>query len=160
MARMVVMDFRGSAQIIPRMLPITTTLRKLNEKRLDLIEQINNGLQDVHNTLLKEPGCVQRNRICSSLTLGVLVHMVHQHEHSEPPFIAPFDGYSVSTALNLVKECSEPMPLHDNPGTERLRYIDANDGRTYPCSIKGRMTPVLQKIDRELWGMRPADSKD
>ncbi|KAL5616021.1 hypothetical protein FOBRF1_004769 [Fusarium oxysporum] len=160
MAPIVVVDFKGSTQATAGMLPITTTLRNLNENRLDPIEQINNGLQDVHNTLLKEPGCVQRNRICSSLTLGVLVHMVHQHEHSKPPFIAPFDGYSVSTALNLVKECSEPMPLHDNPGTERLRSIDANDGRTYPCSIKGRMTPVLQKIDRELWGMRPADSKD
>ena len=76
--------------------------------------------------------------------------MVHQHEHSEPPFIALFDGYSVSTAMNLVKECFEPIRLHDNPGTERLRYIDANDGRIYPCSIKGRMTPVLQKVDREL----------
>ncbi|KAJ4059061.1 hypothetical protein NW756_000363 [Fusarium oxysporum] len=160
MARMVVMDFKGSAQITPRMLPITTTLRNLNEKRLDPIEQIRDGLQDVQNTFLEESGCVQGDRICSSLTLGVLVHTVHQHEHVEPPFIAPFDGYSVSTALNLVEECSEPMPLHDNPGTERLRYVDANDGRTYPCSIKGRMTPVLQKVDRELWGMRPADFKD
>ncbi|KAI3574265.1 hypothetical protein IWW34DRAFT_793449 [Fusarium oxysporum f. sp. albedinis] len=150
MAPMVVVDFKGSAQVTAGMLPITTTLGNLNEKRLDLIEQIKDGLQDVHNTLLEESGCVQGNRICPSLTLGVLVHMVHQHEHAEPPFIAPLDGYSVSTALNLVKECSEPMPLHDNPGTERLTYIDANDGRTYPCSIKGRMTPVLQKVDREL----------
>ncbi|RKK99031.1 hypothetical protein BFJ71_g6403 [Fusarium oxysporum] len=150
MAPMVVVDFKGSAQVTAGMLPITTTLGNLNEKRLDPIEQIKDGLQDIHNTLLKESGCVQGDRICSSLTLGVLVHMVHQHEHAEPPFIAPLDGYSVSTALNLVKECSEPMPLHDNPGTESLTYIDANDGRTYPCSIKGRMTPVLQKVDREL----------
>ncbi|KAJ4125993.1 hypothetical protein NW765_001771 [Fusarium oxysporum] len=74
------------------MLPITTTLGNLNEKRLDPIEQIKDGLQDVHNTLLEESGCVQGNRICSSLTLGVLVHMVHQHEHAEPPSSLPLMG--------------------------------------------------------------------
>ncbi|KAL7762495.1 hypothetical protein ACKLNR_009030 [Fusarium oxysporum f. sp. zingiberi] len=141
MAPMVVVDFKGSAQVTAGMLPITTTLGNLNEKRLDPIEQIKDSLQDVHNTLLKESG------LSKAIAFARRSHLVCW-------FIC------VSTTLNLVKECSEPMPLHDNPVTERLRYIDANDGRTYPCSIKGRMTPVLQKIDMELEGMRPADFKD
>ncbi|KAF5609057.1 uncharacterized protein FSUBG_4212 [Fusarium subglutinans] len=151
----VVSHFKGSAQITARMLPITTTLGKLNEKRLELIKQIKDGLQDVHNSLLQESGCVRGDRLCSSLTLGVLVHMIHQHEHAEPPFIAPFDGYSVSTALKLVQECSEPMPRHGNP-----RHIEPYDGRIDPCSIRGRMTPVIQKVEAELYRMRPADFKD
>ncbi|CVK84797.1 uncharacterized protein FMAN_01724 [Fusarium mangiferae] len=160
MARMVVTDFKGSAQITARMLPITTTLRKLSEKRLDVIEQIKDGLQDVHNSLLQESGCVRGDRLCSSLTLGVLGRMVYQYEHAEPPFIAPFDGYSVATALKLVKECIEPIPLHDKSGTDAPRHIDPYDGRTYPCSIRGRMTPVVEKVERELYRMRPADFKD
>ncbi|KAF5628783.1 hypothetical protein F52700_7875 [Fusarium sp. NRRL 52700] len=142
MARTVVTDFRGSAHITARMLPLTTTLRKLNEKRLDLIEQINDGLQNVRNTLLEETGCIQGDRLCSSLTL------------------APFDGYSVSTALKLVKECIEPMPLHGNPGTDVPRYINPYDGRAYPCSIRWKMTPVIANVEEELYRMRPADFKD
>ncbi|KAF5720459.1 hypothetical protein FMUND_4281 [Fusarium mundagurra] len=160
MARTVVTDFKGSAQITARMLPITTTLRKLNEKRLDLIEQINDGLEDVHDILYEEPGCVRGDSLCSSLTLGVLARMLVQHEHAEPPFIAPFDSYSVSTALKLVKECIEPIPRHGNPGTDVPRYINPYDGRTYPCSIRGRMTPVVEKVEEELYHMRPADFKD
>ncbi|SCV33218.1 uncharacterized protein FFB14_04395 [Fusarium fujikuroi] len=160
MACTVLSDFKGSAQITARMLPITTILRKLNEKRLYLIQQIKDGLQDLHNSLLQGSECVLRDRFCSSLTLGVLVHMVHQHEHAEPPFIAPFDGYSVATALKLVTECSEPVPRHDNHGTDMPRYIDPYDGMTYPCSIRGRMTPVVEKVEGELYRMRPADFKD
>ncbi|KAF5971425.1 hypothetical protein FBULB1_9229 [Fusarium bulbicola] len=127
----------------------------LNEKRLELIKQIKDCLEDVHNSLLQESGCVRGDRLCSSLTLGVLVHMIHQHEHAEPPFIAPFDRYSVSMVLKLVKECSEPMPRHGNP-----RHIEPCDGRIDPCSIRGRMTPVIQKVEAELYRMRPADFKD
>lgn len=128
--------------------------------RLDLIEHIKDGLQDVHNSLLQESGCVQGDRLCSSLTLGVLGHMVHQHEHAEPPFVAPFDGYSVATALKLVKGCIQPIPLHDKSGTDAPRYINPYDGRTHPCSIRGRMTPVVQKVEGGLYRMRPADFKD
>ncbi|KAI1058491.1 hypothetical protein LB506_001145 [Fusarium annulatum] len=160
MACTVLSDFKGSAQITARMLPITTILRKLNEKRLSLIQQIKDGLQDLHKSLLQGSECVLRDRFCSSLTLGVLVHMVHQHEHAEPPFIAPFDGYSVATALKLVTECSEPVPRHDNHGTDMPRYIDPYDGMTYPCSIRGRMTPVVEKVEGELYRMRSADFKD
>ncbi|KAF5251206.1 hypothetical protein FANTH_3641 [Fusarium anthophilum] len=159
MARVVVANFRDSAQITARMLPIATTLGKLNEKRLNLIEQINEGLEDIYDTLEVESECVRGDCICSSLTLGVLSRMWHQYEHAEPPFITPFDGYSVSTALKLVKECIEPVPLHDNPGTDVPRYINPYDGRTYPCSIRGRMTPVLQTVERELCRMSPADFK-
>ncbi|RKL46027.1 hypothetical protein BFJ72_g2936 [Fusarium proliferatum] len=177
MACTVLLDFKGSAQITARMLPITTILSKLtkhaclcdktneregklNEKRLYLIQQIKDGLQDVHNSLLQGSECVRGDRLCTSLTLGVLVHMVHQHEHAEPPFIAPFDGYSVATALKLVTECSEPVPRHGNHGTDMPRYIDPYDGMTYPCSIRGRMTPVVEKVEGELYRMRPADFKD
>lgn len=177
MACTVLSDFKGSAQITARMLPITTILSKLtkhaclcdktneregklNEKRLSLIQQIKDGLQDLHKSLLQGSECVLRDRFCSSLTLGVLVHMVHQHEHAEPPFIAPFDGYSVATALKLVTECSEPVPRHDNHGTDMPRYIDPYDGMTYPCSIRGRMTPVVEKVEGELYRMRSADFKD
>ena len=86
--------------------------------------------------------------------------MVYQYEHAEPPFIAPFDGYSVATALKLVKECIEPIPLHDKSGTDAPRHIDPYDGRTCPCSIRGRMTPVVEKVEGELYRMRPADFKD
>ncbi|CVK83878.1 uncharacterized protein FPRN_01728 [Fusarium proliferatum] len=160
MACTVLSDFKGSAQITARMLPITTILRKLNEKRLYLIQQIKDGLQDLHNSLLQGSECVRGDRFCSSLTLGVLVHMVHQHEHAEPPFIAPFDGYSVATALKLVTECSEPVPRHGNPGTDMPRYIVPYDPMSYLCSIKGRMTPVVQKVEGELYHMRPADFRD
>ncbi|KAG5767868.1 hypothetical protein H9Q69_001896 [Fusarium xylarioides] len=160
MARIVVTDFKGSAQITARMLQITTALRKLNEKRLDLIEQISDGLEDVQDTLYEEPGCVRGDPLCSSLTLGVLARMLYEYEYAEPPFIAPFDCYSVSTALKLVKECIEPMPQHGNPGPYVPRYIDPYDGRTYPCSIRGRMTPVVEKVEEELSLMRPADFKD
>lgn len=56
----------------------------LNEKRLDLIQQIKDGLQDVHNSLLQESECTQGDHLCPSLTLGVLARMVHQHEHADP----------------------------------------------------------------------------
>ncbi|KAG9508095.1 hypothetical protein J7337_001655 [Fusarium musae] len=151
----------NSHQIIPEIHGNgLATQGKLNEKRLDLIEQIQEGLQDVHDTLHQEPECVRGDSLRSSLALGVLARMVYQHEHADPPFIAPFNGYSVYRSLWLVKECTKPMPQHGSFGPYVPRYIDLNDRRTYPCSIKGRMTPGLEKVEGELCRMPLADFND
>ncbi|KAG7422083.1 hypothetical protein Forpe1208_v000298 [Fusarium oxysporum f. sp. rapae] len=141
------------------MLPLTEVLGKLDDKRIGLLGQIKQGLEDLRNTLSTERFCAARNSYsCPPLTLGSLVQMMHGTENDQDsPLIAPFHMWSVSQVVGMVQLWPELIPFHHAYKRFGSRFVNPNNGQMYPCSIKGRTVPVFDNVEQAIQNLRFAD---
>ncbi|KAF4956616.1 hypothetical protein FGADI_3768 [Fusarium gaditjirri] len=161
MARCILRDFKGISQINLRMLPLQQVLGKLDAKRIELIGQIKEGLEDVRNTLSTETICAAANSYsCPPQTLGSLIQMMREDENDQDsPLISPFHMRSVSRVIKMVQLWPELIPFHCAHKRFDSLFISPNNGEIYPCSIKGRMAPVFDKVEQAIQSLCVADFK-
>ncbi|KAL9574133.1 hypothetical protein ACKAV7_001648 [Fusarium commune] len=157
--KMVVMGYQGPESLEMNSLPLQGFLGKLDDKRIGLLGQIKQGLEDLRNTLSTERFRAARNSYsCPPLTLGSLVQMMHGAENDQDsPLIAPFHMWSVSQVVRMVQLWPKPIPFHHAYKRFGSRFVSPNNGQMYPCSIKGRTVPVFDNFEQAIQNLRFAD---
>jgi hypothetical protein len=106
-------------------------------------------LDDLQEELLNETGCPQDNEPeCTTLTLGVLMRARSKITNSDVPLKHPYDGYSITAVLCMIRGIAEPMPLHPGRAKNRISRWGQRDS---PCSIGGRLQTKIESVESDIW---------
>ncbi|KAF5598093.1 hypothetical protein FPANT_3857 [Fusarium pseudoanthophilum] len=92
-------------------LPLHDVLPKIEEKRLELLNQIVRKLYDLRKTLRNSDYSGDWHKCdsstCRSNTLDILKRELKRIEASNRLLVAPFNGYSISSMIQLVNDIPE-----------------------------------------------------
>ncbi|KAF5720457.1 hypothetical protein FMUND_4279 [Fusarium mundagurra] len=130
-------------------LPLHQVLPKIEEKRLELINQIVRKLYDLLETLPDSDYSCDWHKFgsptCASIALSILVRELDRLGSSDRPLVAPFNGYSIMSMIQLVNDIPESIAATTE---EYDHYHDVS-----VCSVRGRMRHVLGavKADMNSW---------
>ncbi|KAG5820172.1 hypothetical protein H9Q74_000717 [Fusarium xylarioides] len=127
-------------------LPLHKVLPKIEDKRLELINQIVKALYDLLDTLPNSDYFCGWHKFdsptCHSIALSILVRELERLESCDPPFEPPFNGHSIMSMIQLVNDIPESIAATTE---EYDHYHDVS-----VCSVRGRMRHVLGDVKAEM----------
>ncbi|KAF4956613.1 hypothetical protein FGADI_3765 [Fusarium gaditjirri] len=142
-ARLFLRFSKGMSHFETHELPVGGVLNFLDSKRRILINKVLEAIGFLHETLVIERGCPGRLDLdCTAIMLGVLVREMRNIACLDPPLNASFDGHSLNNMLSMVNSFYVPGSPYDEE---------------YPCTIQGRLMPVLKEIEKAVDGVCLAD---
>lgn len=126
--------------------PNNKILAKIEEKRLELINQIVRKFYDLLDTLPdSDYSCDWHNfgsPTCDSIALSILVRELDRLGSSDRRLVAPFNGYSIMSMIQLVNDIPESIAATTE---EYDHYHDVS-----VCSVRGRMRHVLGDVKAKM----------
>ncbi|KAF5978141.1 hypothetical protein FCOIX_6121 [Fusarium coicis] len=138
-------------------LPVGGVLDLIDGIRRNLINRVLVAIGSLHETLITEEFCEsQHDPDCTATMLGVLVKEMRDMACLDPPLVASFDGRSVEEIIEMVDEFRIPMSLHDIDIDPSEEEEDEEDSY-HPCTIQGRLIPVINEIKEAIEGVSLAD---
>ncbi|KAM0342715.1 hypothetical protein ACHAPU_009326 [Fusarium lateritium] len=147
MARLIFFHSKGLELVETNDLPIGPLLYKLDLKRQEFILNILFEFEDLITGLKYQDTSKPRFE-----ELGVLISYQGAMEICDPPLTfesAPYPGYSVESALRLMKSLSKPELCKDDPFWGKRAYY----GRHAPCELYSAMVG----IQKATWDVTIAD---
>ncbi|KAG4265033.1 hypothetical protein FPRO04_00684 [Fusarium proliferatum] len=127
-------------------LPIHRVLPKIDDKRQELINKIVTELHRLHNTLPNSGFLCDWHKYnsptCHSIALSILKQELHRLASSDRPFVPPFNGYSVTSMIQLVNGIPESIAA-TTEGYDHYHDVSV-------CSVRGRMRHVLGEARAEM----------
>ncbi|KAF4338700.1 hypothetical protein FBEOM_7406 [Fusarium beomiforme] len=141
-----ILEHMDGLQADTKDLPLAEILGTIDKKRREYIGKILVGLYELRNELPDESGCVMhgaRSPSCASITLGILVRELERIGQLDPPLVHPFEGYSVSGVMQMVRDI--PESLIDPPPDNGDHLLDGSS-----CSVPARMGHVLAEVKSSI----------
>ncbi|KAF5720456.1 hypothetical protein FMUND_4278 [Fusarium mundagurra] len=136
-------------------LPVGGVLDLLDGIRRNLINRVLVAIGSLHETLITEEGCESENDSdCTAIMLGVLVKEMRDMACLDPPLDASFDGRSLDEMVSMVDKFRIPMSPHK---LDEFPFEEEEDGSYHPCTIQGRLDPVIKEIKEAIEGVSLAD---
>ncbi|KAF5978142.1 hypothetical protein FCOIX_6122 [Fusarium coicis] len=127
-------------------LPLHEVLPKIEEKRLELLNQIVRKLFDLLDTLRDSDYSCDWHKFgsptCDSIALSILVRELDRLGSSDHRLVAPFNGYSITSMIQLVNDIPESIAATTE---EYDHYHDVS-----VCSVRGRMRHVLGDVKAKM----------
>ncbi|KAG9508093.1 hypothetical protein J7337_001653 [Fusarium musae] len=127
-------------------LPLHEVLPKIEEKRLELINQIVRKFYDLLDTLPDSDYSCDWHKFgsptCDSIALSILVRELDRLGSSDRRLVAPFNGYSITSLIQLVNDIPESIAATTE---EYDHYHDVS-----VCSVRGRMRHVLGDVKAKM----------
>ncbi|RKK73820.1 hypothetical protein BFJ69_g8987 [Fusarium oxysporum] len=115
---------------------------------------VSEALDSLEQHMSDEDGCnYLNNPDCTAIMLGTLVRERHMITNLDPPLVAPFDGCSLHKILCRISCFRTPMLPHNDLDQP---YEKDDDEEEHPCTIQGRLMPVLKEIEKAIDGVRLA----
>lgn len=122
--------------------------------RRTLINTVSEALDSLEQHMIDEDGCdYYKDPDCTAIVLGILVRERHTITNLDPPLVAPFDGYSLHNVLRRISRFRIPMLPHNDLDQPNEKDDDEEE---HPCTIQGRLMPVLKEIEKAIDGVRLA----
>ncbi|KAI8710574.1 hypothetical protein NCS52_01557700 [Fusarium sp. LHS14.1] len=118
-------------------------LKRIDEERQNALAEIFSTLYTLFGTLCKGSECSYE---CSSMLLGSLMKELSKHGILKPQIKKPYDGYSISSAVNMVNTFTLPI-WYSRTGRFGSRYHDSYSS-PHTCRISDKMRPTLDKVDK------------
>ncbi|KAK2936938.1 hypothetical protein FoTM2_000154 [Fusarium oxysporum f. sp. vasinfectum] len=135
-------------------LPVSGVLDLLDGIRRTLINTVSEALDSLEQHMIDEDGCDYfKDPDCTTIVLGILVRERHMITNLDPPLVAPFDGCSLHKILRRISRFRTPMLPHNDLDQP---YKKDDDEEEHPCTIQGRLMPVLKEIEKAIDGVRLA----
>ncbi|KAF5571553.1 hypothetical protein FPHYL_300 [Fusarium phyllophilum] len=146
--QMNVMWLAGMSKLETHDLPVSGILGKLDGMRQNLLKKVLEALDSLQWELTDEEGCEEHvDSHCSAILLGTLM----RERYRTTDLVAPSEGCNLDDVLEGIKYMDDPAPQHHQP----YKY----KGKFSPCTIQGRLKPVLEEIEEAIKGVCLADFK-
>ncbi|KAL5616024.1 hypothetical protein FOBRF1_004772 [Fusarium oxysporum] len=135
-------------------LPVSGVLDLLDGIRRTLINTVSEALDSLEQHMIDEDSCDYfKDPDCTAIVLGILVRERHMITNLDPPLVAPFDGCSLHKILRRISRFRTPMLPHNDLDQPHEKDDDEEE---HPCTIQGRLMPVLKEIEKAVDGVRLA----
>jgi hypothetical protein len=109
-------------------------------------------MDSLQEEMVQENGCQHESTDCSEISLGILMRERHR---INPPFVAPFNGYSLDKIVGKIMGFKIPMSPHCAINEEP--YVFHARGNYHPCTTLGRLKPILMETKQAVEGVNVAD---
>ncbi|EMT61164.1 hypothetical protein FOC4_g10014214 [Fusarium odoratissimum] len=115
---------------------------------------VSEALDSLEQHMIDEDGCDYfKDPDCTAIVLGILVRERHMITNLDPPLDAPFDGCSLHKILRRISRFRTPMLPHNDLDQPHEKDDDEEE---HPCTIQGRLMPVLKEIEKAVDDVRLA----
>ncbi|KAI8710785.1 hypothetical protein NCS52_01538300 [Fusarium sp. LHS14.1] len=118
-------------------------LKRIDEERQNALAEVFSTLYTLLDTLCQESECSYE---CLSMLLGSLMKELRKHGILKPQIKKPYDGYSISSVVNMVDTFTSPTWYSKNERSGS-RYYDSYSS-PHTCRISDKMRPTMDKVDK------------